>query len=438
MQSRVASYNRKTVFVLVDGIGDVTLSCIGYKTPLEYANTRNLDNLARHGVCGLMDPVEVGLTCGSDTAHLSIFGYNPRACYRGRGAFETMGSGLEMNIGDIAFKSNFAVLDPLTGIVVSRRADREFGSWGKELCDHLNNIRLPNFPEYKATFQYATEHRCGVRIEGPGLSDEISDTDPLKDNLPLRKSMPLSDDQHAKQTAALVNELSWTVHTALEKHPMTIERKKRGLAYTNVVLFRGCGRRLQVPSFYDKHQMKAFVIAPTKIIAGLALTLRMELVHVQGATGDYTTNMMAKARACVKWMNKAEDYDFGFIHIKAVDDTGHDGLLDRKIGFLEQIDDMVGYLIEHLSSSELKRRVNLVVTGDHSTPVRLKDHSFHPVPFVLCPLPFGTLPRIWQQRTVKVYSETAAGFGVLGRFTGDQVMPIVKYFAEQSPLSESG
>lgn len=95
---------RRVAFILVDGIGDVSLPRFQYKTPLQVADTPNLDAIASAGVNGLMDPVEAGLGCGSDTAHLSLLGYDPRIYYRGRGAFESMGAGLAMSPGDIAFK----------------------------------------------------------------------------------------------------------------------------------------------------------------------------------------------------------------------------------------------------------------------------------------------------------------------------------------------
>ena len=95
---------RRVAFVLIDGLGDVSIPRFGYRTPLQAANVPNLDAIASAGVNGLMDPVEVGLGCGSDTAHLSLLGYDPRVYYRGRGAFESMGTGLAMSPGDIAFK----------------------------------------------------------------------------------------------------------------------------------------------------------------------------------------------------------------------------------------------------------------------------------------------------------------------------------------------
>ena len=123
----------RVVVLLIDGVGDVSVPSLGERTPLQAARTAALDALAAAGVNGLMDPVAPGLACGSDTAHLSLLGYDPRLCYRGRGAFESMGAGLDMSPGDVAFKCNFAVLDAATGLVTSRRADRQFEEHGRAL-----------------------------------------------------------------------------------------------------------------------------------------------------------------------------------------------------------------------------------------------------------------------------------------------------------------
>ena len=171
----------KIAFVLVDGIGDVSIPELNNTTTLQHAHTPVMDTIARAGINGLLDPVEPGLACGSDTAHLSIFGYDPRLYYRGRGAFETMGAGLDMAPGDIAFKCNFATLDEASGIVIRRRADRNFEHIGPDLCAFLNGLKLPSFPACSTAVKYATEHRCGVRVRGEGLTDTITGTDPLKD-----------------------------------------------------------------------------------------------------------------------------------------------------------------------------------------------------------------------------------------------------------------
>eukprot|EP00854_Cymbomonas_tetramitiformis_P009161 gene9161-10859_t len=198
----------KVCFIIIDGFGDVSLSSLNYHSPLQAASTPFMDSVAAAGLNGLLDPVEAGLACGSDTAHLSIFGYDPRRYYRGRGAFESMGAGIHMDPGDIAFKSNFATLDEESGIVTSRRADRNFTKEGPILCKELDGIALPSFPEHTVSVKYATEHRCGVCVRGPGLTDNITGTDPLKDKLPLQEVRPLDASPEASHTAAVVSELS--------------------------------------------------------------------------------------------------------------------------------------------------------------------------------------------------------------------------------------
>lgn len=150
-----------TIFILIDGLADVSIPERGYRTPLELASTPAMDAIACAGLNGLLDPVAPGLACGSDTAHMSILGYPPQVYYRGRGAFEAMGAGLKMLQGDVAFKCNFATIEESVHnpLVLRRRVDRNFSKWGKELCPFLNGVQLPSFPEVQVFVQYATEHR---------------------------------------------------------------------------------------------------------------------------------------------------------------------------------------------------------------------------------------------------------------------------------------
>jgi 2,3-diphosphopglycerate-independent phosphoglycerate mutase len=191
--------------------------------------------------------------------------------------------------GDIAFKSNFATLDPQAGIVLRRRADRRFEDLGPVLCAALDRLRLPSFPQHTVSVKYATEHRCGVVVRGPGLSDQISGTDPLKDNLPLLRAQPLDDSPEAAHTAAVVNELSDCMRQVLESHPINAQRVAEGKPPANVVLLRGCGSRLALQEFQQRHGLRACMLAPTKIIAGLGMSLGISVLQVPGTTGDYRT-----------------------------------------------------------------------------------------------------------------------------------------------------
>ncbi|AEE82761.1 Cofactor-independent phosphoglycerate mutase [Arabidopsis thaliana] len=399
---------KRVAFILIDGLGDVSIPRLGYKTPLQAAEIPNLDAIASAGINGLMDPVEVGLGCGSDTAHLSLMGYDPRVYYRGRGAFESMGAGLAMSPGDIAFKSNFATLDEDSGVVVSRRADRHFEEEGPILCAALDGMKLPSFPEYEVRVRYATEHRCGVVVKGPKLSGNISGTDPLKDNRLLLEAKPLDESEEANHTAKVVNELSREISRILVSHPVNVKRAAQGKNIANLVLLRGCGIRIEVPPFHEKHGLWPCMVAPTKIIAGLGMSLGIDILEALGATGDYRTLLTSKAIAianalsaplnpCPNVFEPAEDghkpgrsdgYDFGFLHIKAIDDAGHDKATLFKVRGLEAVDKAIRQLAKLLWQAESSSNYQyfLCVTGDHSTPVEYGDHSFEPVPFTMCRL----------------------------------------------------
>ncbi len=410
---------------MIDGVGDVSIPELSYKTPLQAANLPTLDSLARMGVNGLMDPVEPGLACGSDTAHLSILGYDPRSYYRGRGAFECMGAGLDMIAGDIAFKSNFATWDPETNVVVHRRADRDVESLGPALCAAIDGVQLKSFPDHRVSVKYATEHRCGVRVRGPRLSDSITGTDPLKDGRPLVSCLPTigsESNQDAIMTSNLVNELHVAFHEVLRSHEINRQRSLEGKNSANCVLLRGAGIRLDVPQFLEQHRCRGFVIAPTCIIAGLGASVGLDIVDAAGATGDYHTNLMAKADAAVAaFLDDSKNYNFGLIHVKAVDDAGHDFRIDLKVKFLEKIDDMIGHLRRRLCTALPDAAMSFVVTGDHSTPVRSGDHSYEPVPFVFAKVCGATA---MEPDTVTAFDEISAASGVLGRFTGSSVMPL--------------
>ncbi|GAM26748.1 hypothetical protein SAMD00019534_099230 [Acytostelium subglobosum LB1] len=307
------------------------------------------------------------------------------------------------------------------------------------------NSKLPSFPDYQVDIKYATEHRCGVRVRGPGLTDAISNTDPLKDNLPLLHAMALNDSKEAEFTARLVNELSDKIREVLEHHPINVERAEQNLPQANVVLLRGCGVRAQVPTFAEKYNMKSFMIAPTCIIAGLGMSIGIEIVKAPGGTGDYHTDFESKGNVAVDTLANG-DYDFGFLHIKAVDDAGHDKDPDLKITLLEKVDAMLKNIIERLAAAERegKGKFSICLTGDHTTPVLSGDHSFEPVPFTISkPVLAEASLNSTSKEDAKIdhwtFSDAVTAFdeiscikGALGRFPGSQVMGIVSQYMNKN------
>lgn len=426
----------KVIFILIDGIGELSLVHLSNQTLLQSIELPHYNLIAASGLNGIMDPVETGLACGSDTAHMNIFGYNPFTEYKGRGSFETLGSGIPMDLNEIGFKCNFASMDPVSRIVSKRRVDREFHKWGIPLLDAIDGLPIPGFPGHKCCCVHATEHRCAIKITGPGLSSNITSTDPLKDNLKLKEVLPKNDcDENAVLTAKIVNSLSEAIFHRLSEHPINKQREKEGKLPANIILLRGCGSRLKVKSFKEVHGFNGFMIAPTAIINGLGQSIYMDIIKVKGATGDYSSDYNAKANALIENIRK-DEYDFGFLHIKAVDDAGHDKSEKLKLEFYMKVEIMIGSIFEGLEKDNDEYIVCL--TGDHTTPIKSGDHTFEPVPFAITSLGAalaykgkrkeGLGARI--RDLVERFDEVSCAEGCFGRFSGAEVMGIIKRFRE--------
>ena len=311
---------------------------------------------------------------------------------------------------------------------------------------------LPSFPDVTVSVRYATEHRCGVRLRGPSLSDCITGTDPLHDDLPLLPCTPTVSppSPSALRTCRVVTELSAAMSAALSSSPIVQQRSAAGLPVTNVVLLRGAGARLPLPAWDSRGQGRGFAIAPTAIIAGLAMCCGLTVLPCPGATGDYHTDLSCKAELAATALTREggaeDDFSFGFVHVKAVDDAGHDRSVQRKLDWLQRADGMIGSLRRRLSSASSSSPLThyaIVVTGDHSTPVLSGDHSHEPVPLLLTAVTADGGKEEQQQGEagsslqqllslsrgrVQSFDEVACSRGVLGRFPGAELLPLAHRF----------
>eukprot|EP00351_Strombidinopsis_sp_SopsisLIS2011_P002802 CAMPEP_0116883516 /NCGR_PEP_ID=MMETSP0463-20121206/16036_1 /TAXON_ID=181622 /ORGANISM="Strombidinopsis sp, Strain SopsisLIS2011" /LENGTH=206 /DNA_ID=CAMNT_0004538355 /DNA_START=356 /DNA_END=976 /DNA_ORIENTATION=- len=206
-----------------------------------------------------------------------------------------------MTFDEIAFKCNFAFIDQ-DGKVAKRRCDRNFVEWGIPLCDALNDVVIPGYDgKYVMKCQHATEHRCGIKISGPNLSSCITGNDPLKDNLPPVKCVAEDmSDKDAVFSGKLVQDASDEIRRILSEHPINIKRKEEGKSYSNFVTLRGASKRISSQSFIEKHDLKAFMIAPTAIIRGIGITFGIDIIDVKGTTGYYDSDLNGKADATVE------------------------------------------------------------------------------------------------------------------------------------------
>lgn len=326
-----------------------------------------------------------------------------------------------MKAGEIAFKCNFATLDSKSNLVIKRRASRNFEEIGPVLCDYLKqNIKFEN-KEYDFEIKYATEHRCAISISGSNLSSKITGTDPLKDELEHVMCKPLDKSLKAQLTSNIVNELSLKIMQQLRHHEINIKREKEHKNVANCILFRGCGMLLNAPSFKEKHGLNGFVIAPTCIISGLAKSIGLEDVLVPGATGDYKSNFENKFKKAIELLQD-DKYNFGLVHMKAVDDTGHDKNLDLKLDFINKIDNDLNILLQGFENTNNI----LCITSDHSTPVLYGDHSCEPSPILITRFDLNHNLR----DCVDKFDEISCAAGKLGRLCGIDLIDLLKKLTE--------
>jgi len=402
----------RAILVIADGLGGRPTD-MGGATCLERARTPNLDELARKGALGLMDPISPGVRPGSDTSHLSIFGYDPYRVYTGRGAFEALGIGMDVRSGDVCFRANFATVEERNGelIVVDRRAGRL--SEGKELEGAINEIDLSDLG-VEFSFRASTEHRGALVLRGKGLSAAVSDTDPHETGVALHEAKALEDSEAARRTAEILNEFSRRAYQVLRDHPVNRRRQGEGKPPGNALLLRGAALMPHLEPITNKYGIRGACIAGGALYKGVARAAGLEVLSVPGATGDLRTDLASKARAALEAL---ESCDFVFVHIKGTDNAGHDGDAEAKRAFIERIDsEFFGTLLSGLDMGQ----IHLCFSGDHTTPPATGEHTADPVPVLFAG------PAIRPDKCEK-FSERAAGEGGLGRFSGRLVPQLLSY-----------
>jgi len=263
--------------LIFDGLGDRPVKELNYQTPLEAAATPNLDRMARESECGMMHTLGRGHTPGSDTAHLTIFGYDIRNCYSGRGPIEVAGLGMKLKHGDVALRGNMGTVKD--NMIVDRRAGRirDVSPFTPDLdgmvIDGVTFIVKPG-----------TAHRAGVIMRGEGLSAAIIDADPHKPDVPLREVTPTDDSPEARRTADVLNKFLAKAHQVLNENAENKKREQRGEFPANYLLVRGAGQYKHVDSFEERYGLKPCCVAGGGLYKGVGAFLGMDIVEVPGAT----------------------------------------------------------------------------------------------------------------------------------------------------------
>ena len=394
---------KRVIAVICDGLGDRPIPEFDNKTPLEAASTPNLDKFASEGECGMMHTLGRGKVPGSDTAHLEILGYDIATCYSGRGPIEVAGLGMELREGDVALRGNIGTVED--GIIIDRRAGRI--RVVTPLCEAIDGMEIDG-----CTFivKPGTAHRAGVIIRGEGLSDAIIDADPHVPDVPIREVTRTNDTPEAKRTAAVLNKFLAQTHEVMKDHPFNKERIAAGNLPGNYLLVRGAGQYKVVDNFKERYDLTSCCIAGGGLYKGIGAYLGMDILDVPGATALPDTDIEAKFKLAIQKIN---DYDFVFVHVKATDSLAEDGNFQGKKEFIDRIDKAVPILFDKPDDCLL------VWTADHSTACEMKAHSADPVPIMF----HGGSVRA---DNVKAFNERACAQGGYGFIVGLDLMPQVQ------------
>ena len=361
----------KYIVVLGDGMADEPIAEIDGKTPLAYANTPMMDELAGKSVVGLSATIPEGMSPGSDTANLAVLGYNPKKYYTGRSPLEALSIGVPMKDTDIALRCNIVtvseedvpyaertIIDHSSSEISTEDAAVLLEAVKKELQDEIYSYYVGT--SYRHLLIWDKGQVVPLTPPHDILGKVIGDYLPKEDK--LREMMEKSYD-------------------ILNNHPLNVERAAKGLHKANSIWFWGAGTRPALDSFEEKTGKKGVMISAVDLLKGIAIGAGMKVIEVPGADGTLHTNYVGKAQAAVDALTK-DGYDFAYVHVEAPDEMGHQGSLPNKLEAIESLDaKVIRTVVEGMKAAGEEFR--LLVMPDHPTPIRCRTHTSDPVPFLL-------------------------------------------------------
>ena len=361
----------KYVVVLGDGMADRPIAELGDQTPLAYAETPTMDQLAAVSEIGMVHTIPDGMKPGSDTANLSVLGYNPRIYYSGRSPLEALSIGVDMKDTDIALRCNLVTLSEEEENYEDRTIiDHSSGEISTADAAVLLDAVREGLENETYKFYVGTSYRH-LLIWDRG---EVVELTQPHDVLGQTIGQYLPED-------AVLREMMKKSYDILVNHPINVECKKKGLNPANSCWFWGAGTKPALSSFEEKTHLKGAMISAVDLLKGIAVGASMKVIEVEGANGGLNTNYEGKAQAAIDVLTK-EGYDFAYIHVEAPDEMGHQGSVERKVKAIEYLDSRVIKPVkEGLEAAGEDFR--MLVLPDHPTPICMRTHSSDSVPYLL-------------------------------------------------------
>jgi len=378
----------KYIVILGDGMADEPLEALGGKTPLEYANTPVMDDLASKGMIGLAKTVPDSMKPGSDVANLAVLGYDPEKNYSGRSPLEALSVGVQMKPTDVVFRCNLVTLTEDEPFEEKTILDHSSGEISTEDADILMDAIRAEFNNEQFRFYTGTSYRH-VTVWDQG---QVLDMAQPHDHLGQVIKPYLPQEPAFRQ----MMERSFEI---LNNHPLNLQRAAQGKNKANSLWFWGAGTKPSLANFEEKTGLKGAMISAVDLLKGIAVGAGMRVIDVPGATGGLHTNYEGKAMAAVKAVLE-EGCDFAYIHVEAPDEMGHQGSIENKIEAIESLDSRVVAVVkQQMDASGEPYRI--LVTPDHPTPIRYRTHTNSPVPYIL-------YDSTRERRTLARYSEKEA------------------------------
>ena len=361
----------KYIVVLGDGMADEPIAELGGKTPLAYAKTPNMDRLSKLSEVGMVHTIPEGMKPGSDTANLSVMGYDPVKYYSGRSPLEALSIGVPMKDTDIALRCNIVTISEEDGPFEEKTIiDHSSSEISTEDCAVLLQEVAKELANETYQFYVGTSYRhCLIWDKG-----SVVELTPPHDVLGRVIGQYLPQDEVLRRMMERSYEL-------LVNHPINIERKKQGLNPANCCWFWGAGTKPMLSSFEEKTGKKGMMVSAVDLLKGIAVGAGMGVALVEGANGGLHTNYEGKVEAAVKAVTR-DGYDFTYIHVEAPDEMGHQGSVERKVKAIEYLDErVIGPVVEKMEAAGEDFR--LLVLPDHPTPISVRTHTSDNVPYML-------------------------------------------------------
>lgn len=361
----------KYLIVLGDGMADRPIEELGGKTPLEYADTPAMDAYSKMSEIGMVHTIPDGMKPGSDTANLSVLGYDPKLYYSGRSPLEALSIGVDMKTTDVALRCNIVTVStddlPYEQKTIIDHSSSEISTEDAAILIDAVKKELEN-DIYK--FYVGTSYRH-LTIWDKG---EVVDLTPPHDVLgqTIGEYLPHDD---------ALREMMKRSYDILADHPINKQRMAEGLNPANSIWFWGAGTRPMLSSFKEKTGHTGAMISAVDLLKGIAVGAQMKVIEVEGANGGLNTNYEGKAAAAVDALLNG-GCDFAYIHLEAPDEMGHQGSVEHKVKAIENLDKrIIKNVTEALEAKGVDFR--MLVLPDHPTPIAIRTHTGDPVPYML-------------------------------------------------------